>query len=203
MKKKTRKVFGVGINDCKHEYTTRSQAKIAKGKEDINLIRDCKYYKRWVAMLERCYCPKFLSRHPAYTGTTCDPAWIRFSAFKDWMRMQDHEGNQLDKDILGGGRKHYSPETCCFVPQMLNCFVTDSAATRGEFMIGVSAFGAKYKAQCRNPIAGVGEYFGLYNTEMEAHLAWKSRKHEIACIIADSGLVKDERVNSRLRVMYR
>lgn len=58
----------------------------------------------------------------------------------------------------------------------------------------------KYEAHCNNPITGVREYLGVFIDSQQAHEAWRERKHEIACEVAN--LQIDERVANALRVRY-
>ena len=91
-------------------------------------------YKRWVDMLARCYDSKN-HRYNVYgaKGITVCERWKRFDYFLEdisklpgYQDMINNPDNkyQLDKDILQQGtpanQKVYSPETCMFVPQILN-----------------------------------------------------------------------------------
>ena len=124
-------------------------------------------------------------------------------SFRAWMMQQDWEGKQLDKDILVPGNKMYSPDTCVFVGGVVNGFLTDSAAARGEWPLGVHWHERKQKFQsmCCNPFTKKQETLGLFHCPNKAHLAWKARKHELACQLAD--LQTDERVAEALRTRYK
>ena len=54
------------------------------------------------------------------------------------MVEQDWEGLQLDKDLLVNGSKVYSRETCVFVSNQVNIFLTERGNDRGEWPIGVN-----------------------------------------------------------------
>lgn len=41
---------------------------------------------------------------------------------------------------------------------------------------------------------------GVFPTELEAHLTWQARKHELSCMLAD--LQTDERIATVLRERY-
>ena len=194
-----RLVYGVGINDADyntHKYITED------GK--CKLVWRCPYYQRWKTMLKRCYSDKYQSINPTYLGcSTCDD-WLTFSRFKAWMENQDWECKQLDKDLLIEGNKVYSPDTCIFVLQIVNVFTIDSGAARGDYMLGVcwDKGTGKFLSRCCNPFTGKREHLGRFTNEIEAHLAWKTRKHELACQLADSELISDPRLAEALRTRY-
>jgi len=185
-------IFGVGIND--------SDDKIYNKVDGKNII--CLFYSRWRGMLERCYSLKLKIKHPTYDYCECVPEWIYFSNFKAWMEKQDWENKQLDKDILFPGNKIYGPETCIFIDQKVNKFVTDRKLGRGEWPIGVH-FHKPLKlflAQCNSVETGKRIYLGCYDTPEEAHLAWLSFKLEQAHILAAEQ--KDPRVAQALISRY-
>jgi hypothetical protein len=120
------------------------------------------------------------------------------------MVTQDWKGKQLDKDLLFEGNKVYSPETCVFIPQLINKFTLDSINTRGLYPIGVSwcQASSKFRAQCNNPFTRKQEYLGVFDTEIEAHITWKDKKHQWACQLANSVYVTDERIRQVLLNKY-
>lgn len=189
---KTRKVFGVGIYDLSRPVFTKLNGKRVM----------CPYYNRWKNMLRRCYCPKYQLRFPTYVGCSVTEEWLLFSNFERWMKAQDWEGKELDKDLLKVGNKLYSPDFCVFVPPELNAFTTDSRADRGEYPLGVYLHreSGRFKAQCSNPSIGRQEYLGYFDNPEDAHKAWRKRKHELALMYADQQT--DPRVAEALRTRY-
>lgn len=188
-------IFGIGFNDSNYPV----QKYLCSG-NDRKLVWICPFFRKWRNMLERCYSDHFIKRRPTYAGCHVCDDWLTFSNFKAWMEKQDWEGNELDKDILIKGNKVYSPETCCFVSKIVNNFMHENQARRGAYAIGVSAYGNKLQSSCKNPITGNSEHLGYFFDENEAHLAWKKRKHELACQLAE--LQTDERVVNALRGRY-
>ena len=82
-----------------------------------------KIYETWRSMLRRCYCKKILEKNPTYKDVVVCEEWHNFQVFGKW--YDDNwktymVGWELDKDILEKGNKTYSPETCCFVPRVIN-----------------------------------------------------------------------------------
>lgn len=191
MRKRNKLCHGVGVNDASYEV-----AKSVGGKKLL-----CPFYSKWRGMIKRCYSAKCQARHQAYIGCSVSSEWLIFSNFKAWMEKQDWQGKELDKDILITGNKVYSAEACCFVDGATNRFIEDSRATRGKYQIGVSMhLCGLFVAQCRDNLVGDNGYLGLFPSEHQAHLAWKARKHELACKLAD--LQSDQRVAEALRARY-
>ena len=153
-------------------------------------------------MLKRAYCPKYHQKHPTYKDVTVCEEWYTFSNFRSWMIQQDWEGKELDKDLLIEGNKVYSPEACVFVDRMTNQFTVDGGATRGDYMLGVcwDYVNGKFRTQCRNPFTGKREHLGYFASEIEAHLAWKRRKHELSLQLAE--LQSDPRSTQALKIRY-
>lgn len=177
-----RLISGFGINDAAYFVAPRGQP-------------PCRFYKRWLSMIHRCYDPSTQARHPTYLGCSVDVRWKYFTVFKAWMETQDWEGKELDKDLLLPGNKVYSPDTCVFIPAKINAMLTDGAAARGDYMIGVSVrkrWGKLFEANCG------GVYLGKFDTELEAHNAWRLAKStQIYEAISDYPDL-DPRVTSRM-----
>ncbi len=195
-------VFGVGVNDL--PYRTQVWEEVTKngGKRIREIVFLCPYYEVWKSMLKRCYSKKSLESRPSYIDTSVCSEWLYATAFKKWMEQQDWEGKSLDKDIIVPGSKLYSPETCAFVLQSTNLFVTARDACRGEYPIGVNLCKqtGKYRAQCRNPFSEKKESLGYFSTPEDAHEAWRKRKHEIAQLVAATE--SDPRIVEALKKRY-
>ena len=172
------------------------------GKRKQKLVWVCPYYRAWTDMLVRCYSTKFQYKYPTYKGCGVSEVWLTFSNFKNWMITQDWEGKCLDKDILFEGNKVYGEDTCVFISQMVNSFITNSGASRGKYLIGTCWFKSrnKFQANCSNPFTKKKEYLGLFTTELEAHNVWLSRKLELAHELAD--IQEDPRVAKALIDRY-
>tara|TARA_R110001632_G_scaffold37039_2_gene93713 strand:+ start:7428 stop:8015 length:588 start_codon:yes stop_codon:yes gene_type:complete len=183
--KKTKRVYGVGINDTDYTIST-----VINGKRTL-----CPFYRTWTHMLERCYCPKYQERSPTYKGCSVSKEWLIFSNFRSWMVEQNWESKQLDKDILIQNNKVYGPETCLFVTNAINNLLIDKGASRGEWPIGVcfDKRGGKYVAQCS--AEGKNKNLGYYNTPKEASDAYKLFKYEL---IAETAIQQTEPLRSAL-----
>jgi hypothetical protein len=197
VKNNIKKVHGIGVNNADYAVT-RSEKVNGKWK----VVWVCPYYTAWKNMLERCYYEPHLKKRPTYRGCSACPEWIYFMTFRAWMMTQDFEGKQLDKDILIEDNKVYSPETCRFVDNSLNMFLTDRGAVRGEWPLGVNWHkrGCKFQARCNNPLTKKREHLGFFTCPNEAHEAWRKRKHEIGCQLAE--LQKDPDIAKALRSRF-
>lgn len=187
------KIYGVGIDDTQYKKTKKFEGKS---------VFLCEHYKRWVAMLGRCYLESFISKHESYRGASVCDEWITFSNFKKWSEENFREGCQLDKDLLGNGSKVYSPENCCFISQSLNKFITERKPSNLGLPVGVGFENGKSKfvAFCNNPFTKKKERLGSFDTAESAHLAWKSRKLQLALMIAESE--PDKRIANALINKY-
>ena len=188
-------VCGVGINDADYVVKKLETVGYVDGKQKQKLVWACPYYCAWKNMLERCYSAKLQERCPTYIGCSVAEDWLTFSNFKAWMKKQDWEDKQLDKDLLFEGNKVYSDKTCVFVAPMINTFTTDRGAARGDLLIGVCQDKqGKFQSNCRNPLTKKQEHLGLFTSEQEAHQAWLKRKlelaHELAAIQTDPRVAK-------------
>lgn len=184
-------IYGIGINDVDYViWPTVNGVQIP-----------CPYHSCWRSMIARCYDKKTQIKRPTYIGCEVSEEWLTFSNFKAWMETQDWKGKQLDKDILFTGNKVYGKETCVFVSSQVNSFFADSAAARGGYMLGVVLYKAtgEFRARCSDG-KGKQKHLGHFETELEAHLAWKAYKHQRACELAEGQ--SDSRVAEALRKRF-
>lgn len=168
-------VHGVGINDADYPVCPRENGQIVW----------CKFYRVWSSMLYRCYSSKKEVNSPSYVDVTVHDSWLRFSVFKAWMEVQKWEGLELDKDLLVPGNKLYGPDTCYFIPQNVNSFMTDSRKARGEYPLGVCYYKNinKFGSHCHG--GDKLHYLGVYDTPEEAHAAYKVHKAKLAIALAE------------------
>tara|TARA_R110000782_G_scaffold223191_1_gene310208 strand:+ start:169 stop:741 length:573 start_codon:yes stop_codon:yes gene_type:complete len=172
--KKTKLIYGVGINDA--NYTVGPKI---NGKQLW-----CPFYKTWHRMIMRCYSVKSLKAKPGYLNCSVDDKWLVFSNFKLWMETQDWKGKHLDKDLLIQGNKVYGPLPCMFVGAEINTLLIDAAKSRGLFPIGVSIVRSnRYRSQCN--VFGKSKHLGTYGTPEEAYGAYKAFKYKHIAEIAN------------------
>lgn len=161
--------YGVGITGIKYPTVENG--------------RNTKEYRTWLHVLERSFDDGLKEKQPAYKDATCCNEWLNYETFYEWLHSQEnfdkwYHGKRwaLDKDIIIKGNKIYSPDTCCLVPQNVNCLLLGRNSLRGKLPIGVKRSGNKFQANCGNPFTGKAERFGNYDTPEEAFCAYKLRR---------------------------
>ena len=182
-------VNGFGINDYDGMIS-----EVVDGKHKI-----LTFYNTWSVMLQRCYCAKLHERCKTYVGCTVHSDWHSLSAFKCWFDQHYVAGWVLDKDLLVKGNTVYSEDTCVFVPQEINKFLTERAACRGDTLIGVSPDGERFRGRYRK---GGKTFSKTFDDEISAHMFWKKNK----CCVANELVIKypllDERAKKALSLRY-
>ncbi|MEE7538844.1 hypothetical protein G8O18_14020 [Enterobacter kobei] len=191
-RKRNKLVQGVGINDA--DYIVAIKTSYWHWK--------CPIYQKWSGMLERVYSISWQKEQASYIGTKVHPDWLSFMSFRSWCLDNGWRSDyHLDKDFISDS-KIYGPETCAFIPAVVNTFIVDRKSDRGDYPIGVSRFRNKFQAQCSDPFKKKQEHLGLFDTPEEAHSAWKKRKHEHALSLANMYPALDPRVLHALRTRY-
>lgn len=177
--KKPRLVHGVGVNDSP---TPVASYQMIQGRP--KLIRICPIYVKWTSMLSRCYSKAYRSKRPAYEHVTVCTDWLRFTAFEQWAKSQDWEGNELDKDLLSTEALTYSPETACFMSLRLNRLITVRAGSNGvEFGVTRSAKDKKYTASHKDKFGNL-VHLGRFSELKDARSRWFKYKLDLALAIA-------------------
>lgn len=177
----TKLVAGLGVFDLKGDPSYVSQWRDDSGNHHFS---PC--YLQWYNMIRRVTKP----RYSCYDDATICDEWITFSNFKEWFDSHYIEGFHLDKDLLGDS-KEYSPSNCCFLPPVINAFITNRQSTG---LLGARRKGNRYESRVHNPMSGKSEYLGMFATESEAHLVWKRRKIQLAIELSElySDCLSDE-----------
>lgn len=182
-------VYGVGMTGNKYPAKTNG--------------RNTKEYDTWTNMIQRCFNANLKKKQPTYKQVDCCDEWLHFEKFYEWLHSQSnfdkwYENKRwaIDKDILVKGSKIYSPETCCLVPQNVNCLFLKREAERGLYPIGVSYRKDGFLASCHNPFTNNREELGYYSTPEKAFSVYKNYKEnlikQVAQIEYDVGNITDE-----------
>lgn len=106
-----------------------------------------KSFLLWQGVLQRCYHEKAQEKYPTYKGVTVCEEWHNFQNFAKWYEHHHTscmEHWDIDKDILCPECKVYSPETCTFVPRIINTFYRTAFSSDG-LPKNISKVGKKYK----------------------------------------------------------
>lgn len=155
--------------------------------------KNTKEYHAWTEMLRRCFDESHRNRQPTYKKVTCCEEWLNYENFYEWLHSQPNfnkwfNGNRwaIDKDILNKRNKTYSPDSCCLVPQNINCLFLKRESERGKYPIGVryrENYG--FIASCHNPFTDRNEEIGFYSTPEKAFSAYKIYKEDIIKRVAN------------------
>lgn len=153
-----------------------------------------KSYKVWRSILQRCFNKKVHITQPTYSNVKVCDEWLKFSNFKEWFDKNypyelEKKGFrlELDKDLLSGGEKIYSPDTCVFLPHTVNNFLANKTSRNTSGYSGVSWHKSIEKWEVRinkfnsNKTVALGCYDNI-NDARDRYL--QSRKEEL-CIIKD------------------
>lgn len=145
--------------------------------------KEFKVYRMWQGLLERVYSPLLHKRAPRYKDCTLSEEWHNYQLFcRDILEMcptlmTDLEAKyELDKDLLYSGNKHYSKETCCFIPSELNCIITQANTIRGQYPVGVSYDVSKKCFRAQVSKKDKCHKYGHYKTPEEAFARYKIEK---------------------------
>jgi hypothetical protein len=131
-------------------------------------------YSRWIDMLRRCYSEKFIANNKSYTNCKVCDEWHSFQVFSDWFYENYKYGCDLDKDILSGENKIYSPVTCCFVSPEVNSLYARGCMDK-EYCI--SKDGNNFKFNNINKASkelglDCGNLCRLVNNKTKSHKGW-------------------------------
>jgi len=153
-------IYGVGVND-------------------LLLANKSISYRRWFGILQRCYSPTTEQSRRNYKGCNVCKEWLTFSNFKKWFDENYVEGWQIDKDIIESGNRVYSPDKCCFVPNIINIFfIRPKREKRGvfkegnKFIVLYSKFGSNIRSE-------------KFNTEDEASDLYCNERNKYAKELAE------------------
>ena len=105
-------VYGVGYNE------PIEGEKVYRAYENGKQTRS---HKTWEHILERCYSAKLHAKEPTYKDVVVAEEWLNYQVFAKWYEENYYEVEgqrmELDKDLLSGNCKIYSPNTCIFLPK--------------------------------------------------------------------------------------
>lgn len=151
------------------------------------------WYEFWRAMIERVNI-KNDGYHRTYENVSICEEWYNYQVFAKWAKDNYYElGSEkinLDKDILVKGNHIYSPNTCSFVPFIINVLFVKSDRARGKFPIGVYWHKRDkiFRAQCSSTNSNGHRYnnqLGNFQTPESAFYAYKEFKEQYIKQIAD------------------
>lgn len=140
--------------------------------------RTMRFYRIWYNLLNRVINGKYHAKYPTYTDCKICDDWLLFSNFLSWCKDPSNgykEGYELDKDILCGKNKIYSPNTCCFIPHELNNLFR-VVRRKSNLPIGVYKNGNRYVGCFR--FKG-NRYYKSFPTVNEASEYYKTVRKDV------------------------
>lgn len=154
--------FGEGV------YTARVNGKMSR----------C--YTTWINMLGRCYDKLNPKRQTSYNGVIVCKEWHNFQVFAEWFYENFNpkimQKWALDKDLLCFSCREYSPETCSFLPSILNTIFQNQAINKSTGVRGVYKEGKKYVVSISK--FGKQHYLGIFDTIEEASNVYNTAKKD-------------------------
>lgn len=186
--------FKLGNLKCPYERRTFGVGYLGEGKyKTSENKKHTRVYDTWVNMLNRCYNKEFHKRRPTYTNCEAYNDWLCFQEFGKWDEDNYYkiEGETmcLDKDILVKHNKIYSPDTCIYVPQIINVLFERSNKSRGNLPIGLAPRGNKYEVSCSiydfEKRKRKTMHLGYYDTKEKAFQVYKQYKESHIRKVAD------------------
>jgi hypothetical protein len=167
-----------------------------------------KVYNTWVQMIHRCYSEKLQKKQPAYIGYSVAEEWKCFQVFAKWYdeNFYEIEGEtmELDKDILGKESRIYSPDTCIFVPKIINTLIKKRQDR--ELPTGVTKINDRYQSHCYNVDIGKNEHLGYFDTVEEAFQIYKEYKEVVIKKVAEyyksriPGILYEAMINYKVEI---
>lgn len=154
-------------------------------------------YKIWNAMIQRCYDEKAQIARPTYKNCIVSDDWHNFQNFAEWYTSQKKcdKGYHLDKDILNGGNRVYSAETCVLAPLEINSLLCGTLSSNNEYPVGVSFSKVKNKFIATLKINAHSKQIGAFDSVIEASQAYQEAKKEY---IKQKALEWKDRIDDKL-----
>lgn len=146
-----------------------------------NDVSNSKEYQHWSSMLARTIDKSYKENFPSYKDASVCEEWLSFQVFAAWCHTQENfqrEDFVLDKDVLMKGNKHYSPDTCMFMPYKINGLFTKADSRRGDYPIGVYFAAKNSKLGACLRVRGKNVHLGFFVDEQDAFNSYKKAKEK-------------------------
>lgn len=197
-------VSGGAVKDM-FAKTVRGVGFIGNYKDEV---KNNPFYQTWTMLLDRSFPTEHRKEHPTYENCTICEDWLCFDIFQnDCRKLIGYKEKEkytdvnfeIDKDVLFHNNKHYSKETCIWLPQKLNSFFTNINIRNKTGFEGVSQNKNKRYVTCIS-INGKTRHIGSSTTPFEAYLKYCKVKSEVLeMYLADEFVFLDERIKEALR----
>ena len=147
-----------------------------------------KQYFLWKDVVKRCLDSRFKEKYPTYKDCTISDEWLRYSNFKNDISNMvgfGEVGFQIDKDLIVRGNKHYSIETCCFLPHEINTFLAFKKKNKGKYPVGVNFNKRAGLFVAKISMDNKRHDLGYFKNPIDAHLRYKEQKELHAKVLAE------------------
>jgi hypothetical protein len=139
-------------------------------------------YEVWNKMLQRCYDDKTQLKFPTYKGCKVCEEWLSYENFEKWFNdnyPQDKNHKYfLDKDLLSSNNKIYSPNTCCFIPRIINNAIAYNRITNNSGYNGVCYDKKSHKYMAQISYNNNRHALGWFDNPYDAFICYKNAKEE-------------------------
>ena len=139
-----------------------------------------KAYSSWLGIKQRI--------RENVDGVLCSE-FQKFEDYHDWYTSQkgyDISGWRLHKKVFDKNNNVYSPETLCFLPQILTSAIQVNKAARGKYPIGVYH---NIKTGCIQAFMSYGKNqsvcLGSFNNAIDAFKVYKKEKERYVHSVAN------------------
>ena len=136
-------------------------------------------YRAWFNLLARVH-DETHNRAGRYDDVTICEEWYNYQNFAKWFYNNFDpsimDGWHIDKDLLSGESKKYSPETCCFIPNEVNTIFKYAKRSKDGTPRGAYHHCGKFQASIQK--FGKQHYLGFFNTLEEAEEVYRQAKKE-------------------------
>ena len=141
-------------------------------------------------MMTRCNNVNYKNIYTTYRDTVISTNFVDFQFFAEWCNKQIGFGQQgfvLDKDLIIPQNKIYSENSCVFVPDVINSFLTFVRQKDRGLPVGVTwcESEGKYKSYC-SQLNGKNKTLGRFSNPNDAHVAYCKFKEVMARKLAET-----------------
>lgn len=155
--------------------------------------KDKYLYAIWTGILQRTLSKEYKEKFEAYKDVAICKEWLDFQNFAEWCVIQkgfqskDESGRvfHIDKDLLSGEVKVYSPKTCCFIPIGINNLFITSGHKNKKWPTGVRFSNEKRKFVAICKTNGKNKHLGYFDNVEDAFKAYKEFKESHVKIVAE------------------
>lgn len=95
-----------------------------------NSVSSSAAYLVWTNLMKRCYSAERSSKYRVYDDCVIDERWHSFQEFGKYYHKNCKDEYLITKDLLIDNCKVYSEDTCIFVPQCVEEYLTKRAGMR-------------------------------------------------------------------------